>query len=54
MLTIQLAGIRPVLNRRSDRVLAGDTAPRSRAHLAYIAAEVVKVIALVTAGVLAL
>jgi hypothetical protein len=54
MLAIQLAGIRPVLNRRSDRVLAGETAPRSRAHLVYIAAEVVKVVALVTAGVLAL
>jgi hypothetical protein len=54
VLAVQLVGIRPVLNRRSDRVLAGETAPRSRAHLVYIAAEVVKVAALVTSGVLAL
>jgi hypothetical protein len=54
VLAVQLVGIRPVLNRRSDLVLAGETAPRSRAHLVYIAAEVVKVAALVTSGVLAL
>jgi hypothetical protein len=50
----QLVGVRPVLNRRSDRVLAGETLPRSRAHLVYVATEVVKVAALVTSGVLAL
>ena len=54
VLVVQLAGIRPVLNRRSDRVLAGEDAPRSHAHLAYVAAEVVKVAALVVAGVAAL
>nr|WP_189226397.1 hypothetical protein [Saccharothrix coeruleofusca] len=54
VLVLQLAAIRPVLNRRSDRVLAGETPPRSRAHHAYVAAEVVKVAALVTSGVLAL
>ena len=54
VLVVQLAGVRPVLNRRSDRVLAGETLPRSRAHLVYIATEVVKVAALVTSGVLAL
>lgn len=54
VLVVQLGAIRPVLNRRSDRVLAGETAPRSRAHLGYVATEVVKVVALVVAGVAAL
>jgi hypothetical protein len=54
VLVTQLVAIRPVLNRRSDRVLAGETAPRSRMHLVYVAAEVVKVAALLTSGVLAL
>jgi hypothetical protein len=54
VLVVQLAAVRPVLNRRSDRVLAGEDAPRSRAHLAYVGAEVVKVVALVVAGVAAL
>lgn len=54
VLVAQLGLIRPVLSRRSARVLAGETAPRSSAHLVYVAAELVKVAALVTAGVLAL
>jgi hypothetical protein len=54
VLVVQLAAIRPVLNRRSDRVLAGADLPRSRAHLGYIAAEVIKVAALVVTGILAL
>jgi hypothetical protein len=54
VLAVQVVGIRPVLNRRSDRVLAGETAPRSRVHLIYVAAEVVKVAALAISGVLAL
>ena len=54
VLAVQLAGIRPVLNRRSDRVLAGEQLPRSRAHLGYIATEAIKVAALVVTGVLAL
>ena len=51
LLVIQLAGVRPRLNRRSDEVLAarsdGVDAPRSRAHHAYIALETLKVAALV-------
>ncbi|MFI1564320.1 hypothetical protein ACH4ZX_14920 [Streptomyces sp. NPDC020490] len=47
----QLAVIRPRLNRRSDRVLAGEELPRSRGHLAYVAVELVKVIALLVLGV---
>ncbi|NIH80544.1 hypothetical protein [Amycolatopsis viridis] len=53
VLIVQLAVVRPPLNRRSERVLAGEDAPRSRAHLAYIVLEVVKVLALLTlAGLL--
>jgi hypothetical protein len=49
-LVAQLAAVRPFLNRRSDRVLAGLNAPRSRGHYAYVGLEVVKAIALVSAG----
>ena len=45
-LVAQLLGVRPRLARRSDAVLAGQNAPRSRAHYAYVGLEVVKVIAL--------
>lgn len=51
VLAVQLLGIRPPLNRRSDRVLAGETVPRSRAHLAYVGTEVIKVAALIVLGV---
>ncbi len=54
VLATQLAAIRPVLNRRSDRVLAGEDAPRSHAHLGYVATEVLKVAALIVTGVFAL
>lgn len=51
LLTVQLAAVRPVLNRRSDRVLAGERLPRSRAHLYYVACELAKVGALLALGV---
>jgi hypothetical protein len=54
VLLAQLVLVRPRLNRRSDRVLAGEPLPRSRLHLAYIGLEVVKVAALVVLGVLLL
>ncbi|GLZ49245.1 hypothetical protein Acsp06_54300 [Actinomycetospora sp. NBRC 106375] len=54
LLIVQLAVVRPRLNRRSDRVLAGGSGPRSRLHLVYIALEVVKVLALLLLGVLLL
>ncbi|MFF9237961.1 hypothetical protein ACF1AY_25385 [Streptomyces sp. NPDC014776] len=54
LLVVQLAAVRPVLNRRSDGVLAGEEAPRSRAHFVYIALELLKVIALIALGVTAL
>lgn len=47
----QMLAVRPALSRRSDRVLAGLDAPRSRAHHVYIGLEVVKTIALVVAGI---
>ncbi|MGE3288575.1 MAG: hypothetical protein AB7J32_21090 [Pseudonocardia sp.] len=54
LLAAQLGVLRPRLNRRSDRVLAGENVPRSREHLIYVAAEAGKVVLLVAAGVLAL
>ena len=48
----QLAVVRPRLNRRSDAVLAGEDPARhrSRAHLHYVALELVKVLSLLTLG----
>lgn len=54
ILAVQLGGVRPRLNRRSDRVLAGESVPRSRAHHAYVALESVKVLVLIALGVLLL
>jgi hypothetical protein len=53
-LAAQLLLVRPRLTRRSDAVLAGQDAPRSHAHYAYIALEGAKVIALLVAGILLL
>lgn len=53
-LAAQIALVRPRLNRRSDRILAGEDAPRSGGHHAYIVLEVVKAIALLATGVLLL
>ena len=50
MLTVQIVAVRPALTRRSDQVLAGAEGPRSHAHVVYVGLEVVKAIALVTAG----
>jgi hypothetical protein len=44
--------VRPQLARRTAAVLDGDEGARSRAHHAYIGLEIVKVVALVWAGVL--
>ena len=52
-LVIQLAAVRPRLNRRSDQVLAsplGTDAPRSRAHHVYIVLETLKITALAALG----
>jgi hypothetical protein len=53
-LLAQVLLVRPRLSKRSDAVLAGDDAPRSRAHWFYIGLEFVKVAALLIAGVLLL
>lgn len=47
VLAVQMLAVRPPLTRRSDRVLAGEELPRSRAHYWYIGLEVGKVIALI-------
>jgi hypothetical protein len=53
-LVVQLVLVRPRLNRRSDSVLAGANGTRSHAHLGYVVLEILKVSALVAAGVLIL
>ena len=53
-LVVQLALVRPRLTRRSDLVLAGLDAPHSRAHHAYIALEMLKVLGLIAAGIMLL
>jgi hypothetical protein len=54
LLAVQVAVIRPRLSRRTALVLTGADLPRSRAHLFYIAAEVVKVAVLIGLGIGAL
>lgn len=53
-LALQLTLVRPRLSRRSDLVLAGHVVPHSRAHYAYVALEVLKLIALIIAGIMLL
>src|SRR5829696_8674377 len=53
-LLAQVLAVRPRLTRRSDAVLAGGEGPRSRAHWVYIGLELVKVAALLIAGVVLL
>lgn len=50
LLAVQLVLIRPRLNRRTARVLAGSNAPRSRVHHAYIGLEALKFAALIALG----
>jgi hypothetical protein len=50
-LLAQVLMVRPRLTRRPDAVLAGGKGPRSRAHWVYVGLEIVKVIALLIAGV---
>ena len=51
-LLTQTIVVRPLLSRRAAVVLAGEEGPRSRAHYAYVALELVKVVALIWTGVL--
>lgn len=51
ILAAQLIAVRPRLNRRSDRVLAGGNPPRSTVHLYYVALETAKVLTLAALGI---
>ena len=51
VLLAQFTLVRPRLSRRTDAVLAGENAPRSLGHHAYVALEVAKAAALLTAGI---
>ena len=46
VLVVQVIAVRPVLSRRSNRILAGEERPRSRMHLVYIALDLAKVVLL--------
>lgn len=52
ILVVQLAVVRPRLNRRTRAVLAGESGARSRGHLAYVALEIIKAVALIAGGAL--
>jgi hypothetical protein len=54
VLALQLLVVRPRLNHRSDKVLAGHQGRRSHAHYAYVSFEAIKAISLVVAGILLL
>jgi hypothetical protein len=54
VLALQLVVVRPVLARRSNRVLLGEDVPRSTAHYWYLGLEVAKLAALLGAGMLIL
>lgn len=54
VLLVQLVAVRPALRRRTHAVLSGTGGRRSRAHLVYVALELVKVVLLVALGVAAL
>ncbi|BBY79316.1 hypothetical protein MPUL_04740 [Mycolicibacterium pulveris] len=43
VLAVQVVAVRPPLTKRSNRILAGETLPRSQMHYLYVALEVVKV-----------
>ncbi|MUL80341.1 MULTISPECIES: hypothetical protein [unclassified Mycolicibacterium] len=57
-LAVQLIAVRPKLTQRSDAVLAvapgEEAAGRSRVHYVYVGLELIKVIALLTGGILLL
>jgi hypothetical protein len=53
-LAVQLIAVPPRLTRRSDQVLAGLDAPRSRGHYGYVGLEAVKAVGLLAAGILLL
>lgn len=52
VLVSQVAVLRPRLDRRARRILAGQTPPRSHLHLAYVTLEAAKVVLLAVLGIL--
>jgi len=52
LLLVQVALLRPRLDRRAQQLIHGQHPPRSHQHLAYIAAECAKVALLPTLGLL--
>lgn len=53
-LVIQMAALRPRLDRRAVAIIAGGEIAPSRLHIGYIAVEVIKVFTLLAAGALSL
>ncbi|PPJ00301.1 hypothetical protein [Nocardia nova] len=53
-LLVQLTLVRPRLTRRSDAVLAGHDAPRSRGHYEHVMLEILKIAALLGGAILLL
>jgi hypothetical protein len=53
-LGIQVLAVRRWLTRRSNAVLSGEEAPRSRGHYVYVALDLIKAIALLISGILLL
>jgi hypothetical protein len=54
ILGVQLVLVRPRLARRTNRILAGTPAPRSRSHHVYLALETGKCMMLIISGILLL
>jgi hypothetical protein len=54
VLALQIGAVRPRLTRRSNQVLAGLDATRSRGHYVYVGLEAIKTIALAAGGILLL
>jgi hypothetical protein len=52
LLLVQVAVLRPRLDRRADQLIRGQSPPRSHLHLAYVAAECAKIVLLPTLGIL--
>jgi hypothetical protein len=52
LLLVQVAVLRPRLDRRADQLIHGQSSPRSHLHPAYVAAECAKVVLLPTLGIL--
>ena len=51
LLVVQVAVLRPRLDRRAQQLIHGQSPPRSHLHLAYVAAECAKVVLLPTLGI---